>query len=77
MPTLISSKQSPYVKSRFIEEDEKVISDITEVSGWFNFIFFIVTMDVEKAFESLDRSFLISVLKKFGCGNKFITCLKI
>ena len=77
MPTLISSKQSPYVKSRFIEEDDKVISDITEVNGWFNFIFFIVTMDVEKAFESLDRSFLISVLKKFGCGNKFITRLKI
>ena len=34
-------------------------------------------MDIEKAFDSLDHSFLISVLKKFGFGENFIDWIKI
>ena len=34
-------------------------------------------MDVERAFDSLDHSFLISVLKKFGFGKNFITWIEI
>ena len=34
-------------------------------------------MDIEKAFDSLDHSFLISVLKKFGFGKNFITWIEI
>ena len=34
-------------------------------------------MDIEKAFDSLDHSFLISVLKKFGFGKNFITLIEI
>ena len=30
---------------------------------------FLVTIDVEKAFNSLDHKFLISVLKKLGFGQ--------
>ena len=29
-------------------------------------------MDIEKAYDSLDYTFLISVLKKFGFGNSFV-----
>ena len=34
-------------------------------------------MDIEKAFDSLDHSFLISVLKKFDFGKNFITWIEI
>ena len=34
-------------------------------------------MDVEKAFDSLDHKFLISVLKKFGFGQRFISWIEI
>ena len=34
-------------------------------------------MDIEKAFDSLDHSFLISVLKQFEFGENFIDWIKI
>ena len=38
---------------------------------------FLVTMDIEKAFDTLDHKFLISVLKKFGFGQNFISWIEI
>ena len=38
---------------------------------------YLVTMDIEKAFDSLDHTFLISVLKQFGFGENFIDWIKI
>ena len=38
---------------------------------------FLVTMDVEKAFDSLDHKFLISALKKFGFGQNFTSWIEI
>ena len=33
-------------------------------------------MDIEKAFDSLDHTFLISVLKMFGFGNNFVNWIE-
>ena len=38
---------------------------------------YLVTMYIEEAFNSLDHSFLISVLKKFRFGGNFIDWIKI
>ena len=38
---------------------------------------FLVTMDIEKAFNSLDYKFLISVLQKFGFGQNFFSWIEI
>ena len=77
MPTLISSQQTVYVKNRFIGESGSLISDITEISSLSNMKGFLVTMDIEKVYYSLDHSFLISVLKKVGFGKKFFTWTEI
>ena len=36
-----------------------------------------MTIDIEKTFDSLDHTFLISTLEKFGFGKTFIDCMKI
>ena len=77
LPTLIFSKQTADVKNRFIGESGRLISDIIEISSCFNITCFLVTMHIKKAFDSLDHSFLISVLTKFGFGKKFITWIEI
>ena len=50
--TSISSKQTASVKNRFIGESGRLISNIAEISGCFNITGFLVTMDIEKAFDS-------------------------
>lgn len=56
----ISSQQTADVKNRFIEESGRLISIIIEISGWFNITGSVVTMDINKAFDPLEYSFLIS-----------------
>ena len=72
LSVLISHEQTAYVKDRFICEAVRLISDVTEVGNVFNIDGFLVTMDIEKAFDSLNHSFLLAVLKKFGFGTSFI-----
>ena len=38
---------------------------------------FLVAMDIEKAFDSLDHNFLILTLEKYGFGKNFILWVKI
>ena len=55
---------------------QKLISDILSVTNNLNKSY-PVAMDIEKAFDSLDHNFLISVLKQFGCEENFIDWIKI
>ena len=71
LPCLISVQQTAYVKNRDIGESGRLISDIIETANIRKMEGFLVTMDVEKAFDSLDHTFLISVLKRFGFGQNF------
>ena len=53
-----------------------MISDIIELSDVFNINGFLVTMDIEKAFDSLNHSFLLAVLKKFDFGTSFVNWIE-
>ena len=72
MPALSSSQQTVDVKDTFIGESGRLISEIIEIGGWFSITGFIVTMDIEKAFDSLHHKFLISALKNFGFRKKLL-----
>ena len=53
----------------------KLIADIIEITDVLNKRFLVI-MDIEKAFDSLNHTFVISVLKKFGFGNNSLAGLK-
>ena len=72
MPTLSSSQQTVDVKDTFIGESGRLISEIIEIGGWFSITGFIVTMDIEKAFDSLHHKFLTSASKNFGFRKKLL-----
>ena len=70
LPNLISSQQTTYVAQRCINESGRLISDLLNVikenegkmvfNGNWHW----------KAFDSLNHTFLISALEKFGFGKK-------
>ena len=73
LPFLISSNQTVYVKSRFISESDFRYfgkSKSLALEG------FLVTADIEKAFDSINHCFLYYILCKFGFGIDFISWTK-
>ena len=52
------------MKNRCLSKSGRLISDVTEMCDILDFLGFLVTMDIKKAFDSLDHDFLLSVLKK-------------
>ena len=61
LAVLISHEQTAYVK---------------DVSDVLNIYVFLVTMDIEKAFDSLSCIFRLAVLEKFGFGTSFINWIE-
>ena len=64
LPKLISSNQRTYVKNRCISESRRLISDVIEMCDILDIPGYLVTMDIEKALDSSDQDFLLSVLVK-------------
>lgn len=77
LPDIISHDQTAYVKGRFIGESTRLISDILEVTDALNIGGYILTADIEKAFDSMDHHFLLAALQKFGFGSVFIDWIKM
>ena len=55
----------------------RLIPDVIEIAKIKKFDGFLVAMDIEKAFDSLDHNFLILTLEKYGFGKHFILWVKI
>ena len=71
LPKVISFQQMAHLRNRFIGEGGRLISDILEMSESLNLKVYIVTVDIEKASDSLSHSLLLVCLKKYGHGNYF------
>ena len=54
-----------------------MISDVIEIAKIKKLNGFLVAMDVEKAFDSLDHNFLILTLQKYSFDKNFILWVKI
>ena len=66
LPSLILPNQTAYVRNRFISESGRLISDTMDVSEQLNIDGYLVTIDIQKAFNSANHSFLLAVLKAIG-----------
>ena len=53
-----------------------MISDILEISNSLALEGFLVTVDIEKAFDSVNHCFLLQILQFFGFGIGFVSWIK-
>ena len=72
LSSLISSHQTAYVKGRFISQSGRLILDVLEISDKLQIKCFLMTVDIEKAFGSINHCFLIKVLEKCGFEKDLI-----
>jgi len=77
LPFLIKHDQTAYVANRFLGESVRLISDILEMSKKLKVEGFLLTMDIEKAFDSVDHPFLIAALDSMNIAPEFIDWIKV
>ena len=77
LSNLIDSSETVYANERFIGESGRLIDDVIKVCDIQKISGYLLTVDFEKAFDSLNHKFLIAVLKKYGFGEDFIDWIKI
>ena len=65
------------MNERFIGESGHLIDDVLKVYDMQKLSGYLLTVDFEKAFDSLNHNFLIAVLKKYDFGNDFIDWILI
>ena len=58
--SLITSQRTPNVQNRYIGEAGRVTSDILDISDKLSIDGYLVTIKIEKAFDSLDHELLLS-----------------
>ena len=77
LSSLISSNQTAYVDGQIISESGRLISDILEITDLSKLNGILLTIDIEKAFDSVNHAFLISALEKYGFGKNFLKWINV
>ena len=73
---LVHPSQLAYIKGRFIGEGIKVIEGLIEYIRQRKMMGYILAIDFEQAFVSLEWDFLIETLNAFGFPEKFINHIR-
>ena len=68
--------QQGYLKNRNICFNIRQIQDIIDYAEYFQIEASILFLDFRKAFDTVDRTFMIAVLKHFGFKESFISWIK-
>ena len=76
MHELVHSDQTAYVKDRYIGESIRIADDILEYTECNQIPGILFSADFEKAFDSIDHTFILVVLEKYGFGPDFINAVK-
>ena len=76
LTSLIEADQMAYVKDRYIGGSVRLINDMLEYADKNNIEAILFSADFEKAFDSIDHTFILAVLKSYDFGPDFIQWVK-
>ena len=72
LPFIIHANQHAFVKSRSILDAVRTIDDMIDKTKRNNLSGFLIAINFEKAFDTLNFNFLIRTLHKFNFGPSFL-----
>jgi hypothetical protein len=72
---LISQNQTPFLKGRYILESVVASHEIIHDVAYSDQSGFVFKLDYEKAYDKVDRSFLIKMMRGRGFSSKWIKIL--
>ena len=75
--TLINEDQTGYIKKRFIGNNIRIIEDILLYTNKNKVTGILLTIDFEKAFDSLKWGFLKKCLQAFNFGQRFVSYINV
>ena len=74
---LVHSDQTGFVKRRYIGENIRLISDIMEQTKKLNSTWFLISVDFQKAFDSLEWSCIQSALEGYNFGEGIVKWIQL
>jgi len=76
MSTIISSSQSAFVKGRNLVDGVSVINEVVDFARMANREYLILKVDFQKAYDTVDWSFLEYMFRRVGFCSKWINWMK-
>ena len=76
LPDLIHYNQNAYVKGRSIFDTVRTIDDVIEYTKRVNMTGVLITIDFEKAFDSLNHNYLLKVLQAYNFRPFFVQWIR-
>ena len=74
--TVVHCDQTAYVKGLYIGELVRLIDDLLTYADQENPYGIMFAANIEKAFDSVEHTFIFATLKKFGFGDSFTKWLR-
>ena len=66
-----------YLNGMFISGGGRLISDISEVNNLLKLKGHLLTIDILKAFDSVNHNFLLKILENYGFSHDFLKWISI
>ena len=76
LPKLISADQTGFMSNRYIGDNTRLLYDVMNYLNVNNLPGLLLSIDFEKAFDSLNWNFMIKVLNAYGFGDCVIRWIK-
>jgi exonuclease III len=77
LPTIIDPSQAAYVPDRRITDNLRLIKIAQSRLKELNKSSAIVSLDVKKAYDSLNHEYMVAILEEYGFGDKFVDVIKV
>jgi len=74
---LVDKTQTGYVPGRQVTDNNRLIEEIIDMAHDKNELYYLVTLDARKAFDSVDHQYLLDILKVYNFPQEYIKWISI